>query len=227
MSMTTSDGIPAVMPVSPTAYNTGGNGGWGGDWGAWIILFLIFGMFGWGGFGGFGGGFGGNSALTRADLCSEFNFNGLENSVRGIQQGICDSTFALNSNLMSGFHGVDNAICNLAPASPVQQQGNGILWVQGEAGARSYMVAPGASVLLMDSDSEAFYIKSADPSGMPMPLRIFDYKERVSQPVRRQDAQQVAETASEPAAEYVTRAEFESFSRMVEEALSSPAPAKS
>lgn len=114
-----------------------------------------------------------------------------------------------------------------APVQTVQQHGNGILWVQGEAGARSYMVAPGASVLLMDSDSEAFYIKSADPSGMPMPLRIFDYKERVSKPVRRQDAPQDAAASSAPAADYVTRAEFESFSRMVEEALSTPSPTKS
>lgn len=108
-------GVPAVMNVTPTGgtgYNNGG--GWGGDWGAWIILFLIFGMFGWGGFGGFGGGWGGgNGALTRADLCSEFNFNGLENAVRGVQQGICDSTYALNTSILNGFHGVDNAVCNL------------------------------------------------------------------------------------------------------------------
>lgn len=99
------------------------DGGFGGDWGAWIILFLIFGMFGWGGFGGGWGGFGGNGAqgaLTRADLCQDMNFQGIENGIRGIQQGICDSTFALNNsisnlgmNVMQGFHGVDNAICNL------------------------------------------------------------------------------------------------------------------
>ena len=29
-----------------------------------------------------------NGALTRADLCSEFNFNGLENAVRGVTQGL-------------------------------------------------------------------------------------------------------------------------------------------
>ena len=33
--------------------------------------------------------------------------------MRGIQQGICDSTYALNNSIMSGFHGVDNAVCNL------------------------------------------------------------------------------------------------------------------
>lgn len=112
-------GVPAVMTVQPTGSNTNNGNGWGGDWGAWIILFLIFGMFGWG---GFGGGFAGNGggALTRADLCQDMNFSQLENGVRGIQQGICDSTYALNNSInglgmsvMQGFHGVDNAVCNL------------------------------------------------------------------------------------------------------------------
>lgn len=62
-----------------------------------------------------------------------------------------------------------------------QQNDNGILWVQGEAGAKSWAVAPGKSVMLMDSESSTFYIKSSDASGMPMPLRIFDYKERTAQ----------------------------------------------
>lgn len=61
---------------------------------------------------------------------------------------------------------------------PQPQQDNGILWVQGEAGAKSWAVAPGKSVMLMDSESSTFYIKSSDASGMPMPLRIFDYTER-------------------------------------------------
>ena len=60
----------------------------------------------------------------------------------------------------------------------------GILWVQGEAGAKSWAVAPGKSVMLMDSESSTFYIKSSDNSGMPMPLRIFDYKERTEQVVQ-------------------------------------------
>ena len=57
------------------------------------------------------------------------------------------------------------------------QPQTGIIWVQGEAGAKSYLVAPAQSVLLMDSESEVFYIKSTDVSGMPMPLRKFSYKE--------------------------------------------------
>lgn len=75
---------------------------------------------------------------------------------------------------------------------PVVQQpvnDNGILWVQGEAGAKSWAVAPGKSVMLMDSESNTFYIKSSDNSGMPMPLRIFDYTERTAQ--HQQQAQVV------------------------------------
>jgi hypothetical protein len=95
------------------------DGGMGmGAWGAWLfpllLIGLLFGGYGGGfGFGGFGGGAGLQGIVTRADITSGFQFNNLENGVRGIQQGICDSTYALNNSIMNGFHGVDNAICNL------------------------------------------------------------------------------------------------------------------
>ena len=81
---------------------------------------------------------------------------------------------------------------------PTQQPSTGILWVQGEAGAKAYPVAPGNSVLLMDSESECFYIKSTDVSGMPMPLRVFNYSERKNEP----------EPKIVPS-DYITREEFE------------------
>ena len=58
-----------------------------------------------------------------------------------------------------------------------QNNNGGIVWVQGEEGAKAYMVGANNSVLLMDSDGSSFYLKSADASGMPS-LRIFDYVER-------------------------------------------------
>ena len=124
MSLGSEGGVPAVMNVTPTGTaNNGGNcGGWGGDWSAWIVIFLIFAMFGgWGnGFGGFGGnGAGVQGALTRADLCSEFNFNGLENAVRGVQQGLCDGFYAMQNsinglgmNMMQGFSQAELSRCN-------------------------------------------------------------------------------------------------------------------
>lgn len=65
------------------------------------------------------------------------------------------------------------------PTVTTQPQSAGIVWVQGEAGAKAYPVAAGNSMLLMDSEGEQFYIKSTDISGMPMPLRVFTYKESV------------------------------------------------
>ena len=84
---------------------------------------------------------------------------------------------------------------------PMAQQGNnGLIWVQGEAGAKSYLVAPGNTVMLMDSEGERFYLKSADASGMPMPLRTFDYKERLNA---------TTSDFSELDGKYITREEFE------------------
>lgn len=67
------------------------------------------------------------------------------------------------------------------PQMQTQPQSNSIVWVQGEVGARAYPVAPGNSMILLDSESSVFYLKSTDASGMPMPLRIFDFKERTQQ----------------------------------------------
>lgn len=72
-----------------------------------------------------------------------------------------------------------------APTAPIQGQGaqtGGIIWVRGEEGAKAYLVAPGQSVQLFDTESDTFYIAANDISGMPLPLRIFDYKERTSHP---------------------------------------------
>jgi len=56
---------------------------------------------------------------------------------------------------------------------------NGIIWVQGEAGAKSYLVAPNTTVQLWDSESPVIYLKSADASGMPS-IKTLDYTIRDS-----------------------------------------------
>ena len=92
----------------------GGNGGFGGfGEGLWavIILAMLFNGGGWGG--GFGGGAGFNGALTRAELYDSVATQNIDSAVRGVQQGICDSTYALTNAINGGFHGVDSAICNL------------------------------------------------------------------------------------------------------------------
>lgn len=64
---------------------------------------------------------------------------------------------------------------------PQPQQNSGIIWVQGEAGAKSYLVAPNTTVQLWDSESQVIYLKSADASGMPS-IKVLDYTIRDSAP---------------------------------------------
>lgn len=90
-----------------------------------------------------------------------------------------------------------------------QPANNGIVWVQGEVGARSYLVAAGCTVPLWDSERQTIYIKSVDNSGIPS-MRVFDYTERT-------------QAAKEPG--YVTREEFDKLAQAVSE-LRKPARKK-
>ena len=109
----------AVLSGNYGRSNDGGMFGGNGDWGAWIILFLIFGLFGNGrGFGGFGGGNGGSCGCsapcaTQADVRAAVDQQTLISKLDQQTYGLADSTYALNNAIMNGFHGVDNAICNL------------------------------------------------------------------------------------------------------------------
>ena len=93
----------------------------------------------------------------------------------------------------------------------VPQTNQGILWVQGEAGAKSYLVAPNTSVLLMDSENSQFYIKTTDQAGMPT-LRTFVYQEVTGTP---QNAQKQPETNLDD--KYVTRQEYDDLRGKYEE----------
>lgn len=106
--MSLSTDTTLTMPVQPAYQNCSSGFGWGGDFGSWIILFLLFGLFGgWGNGYGFGGngGFGsaaGQGWATRADINEGFALNGLQNGQTSIRDAVSN-----------GFHGVDNAICQL------------------------------------------------------------------------------------------------------------------
>lgn len=112
--------------------NGGRSGGWGFDLGGIIALVVIASLFG--GFGGFGGlgGFGGgggmmmlNGMATRADINEGFALNNITSGITAIQQGICDSTYALTNGINNGFHnqtvatmqgfnGVERGFCDLS-----------------------------------------------------------------------------------------------------------------
>lgn len=94
------------------------------------------------------------------------------------------------------------------PMQQSAQSNQSLIYVQGESAAKSWMVGAGQSVLLMDSENPVFYIKSADASGIPLPLRVFDYTER------NQNMTQNATQAPNPAqidldGKYVTRSEYD------------------
>lgn len=83
---------------------------------------------------------------------------------------------AYNNMFSMGYPQVSYPPMNYAQPQYTQQnqnQGN-LIWVQGEAGAKSYMVAPNTTVQLWDSETNTIYLKSADASGMPS-MRILDY----------------------------------------------------
>ena len=67
------------------------------------------------------------------------------------------------------------------PAQQQPQMSNNLIWVQGEAGAKSYLVAPNTTVQLWDSENQTIYLKSADASGMPS-IKTLDYTIRESMP---------------------------------------------
>ena len=122
------EGISVADALALRDSGYGGNGGFGGwgDGGWWIIiLILLFGAGGWGR-GGFGGGNGAGGELADA-----FNFNQLDNGLRGIEQGLCNGFYTsaqqINSvlaalqncccdtkvQMLTGFNGVNQSISNL------------------------------------------------------------------------------------------------------------------
>ena len=75
------------------------------------------------------------------------------------------------------------------------QPDNGIIWVQGEAGAKAYPVAPGASVVLWDSENPHLYIKSAAFNGIPS-MEILRREKYTPAPPAPQQSYQQGEYAS-------------------------------
>lgn len=94
------------------------------------------------------------------------------------------------------------------PQTQAQAQSNSIIWVQGEAGAKSYLVAPNNTVQLWDSESQTIYLKSADASGMPS-MKILDYTIRDANPAP------TSALMAEPHTDYVTKDELSAFEKKV------------
>ena len=90
---------------------------------------------------------------------------------------------------------------SVVPSQQNSTQQNARIFVQGETGAKGYLVAPNSTVVLWDTESPTIYIKSADTSGMPS-MRVLDYQERG-----------VQET---PNVEYATKEDIDALRKEIE-----------
>jgi hypothetical protein len=142
----TENGSQMYMPVAPAYGAGGGMGGfgYGGDW--WLIIIILFALGGWGN--GFGGGFGGygNMALgydfpwllngqqgINNNVSDGFRDAQLNNSVTSVRDGIaalstqlCGAVGDVQTNLCSGFNGVNMSVNNAQNALAQQLYTNQI-----------------------------------------------------------------------------------------------------
>lgn len=78
-----------------------------------------------------------------------------------------------------------------------------MIWVQGEAGMKAYMMAPNTRAILWDQDNPVIYIKTADVNGV-VSVKTLDYTERGSE----QSSNPVIANAE---VEFVTKQDFEAM----------------
>ena len=104
---------------------------------------------------------------------------------------------------MGYFNGLPVGYQQMMPQYPqnMQAQQTGPIWVQGEAAAKSYLVAPGCTVPLWDSEEKVIYLKSADASGMPS-MKVLEYQIR-------------GESGGEQKPEYATKADLDALAERV------------
>ena len=92
---------------------------------------------------------------------------------------------AYNNYFPAGYQPAQIVYPTQPNAVPTQQSvgstQSALTWVQGEAGAKSYLVAPNSTVVLWDSESPTIYIKSSNELGLPT-MRVLDYTERTAKP---------------------------------------------
>lgn len=96
---------PSLADIAAVTDNN--NDSWGGGNGWWILI-ILFALFGWG-----GNGWGGNqgaAAATTSDLQNGFDTQSILNKLNGINSGICDGFYAMNTSLLNGVNTLGNAI---------------------------------------------------------------------------------------------------------------------
>lgn len=109
-----------------------------------------------------------------------------------------------------------------------QQSAPGIIWVDGEVGAKAYQIPAGwpanTPLPLWDTNDTVIYLKSFNPVGMPNPLQKIHYRmeEQASGMSCAAGPMQAALPSGErePSPTYVTRDELDRLKEELREAIS-------
>lgn len=124
---------PSLADIAAVTGNNRNDGMW--DNGAWWIVILL--IFGWGGFGNFGGN--GMNGGVGSEVQRGFDTQAIIGKLDGINSGLCDGFYAQNTAIMNGFHGVDNAICNLGYQTQQGFNTTNIALMQGQNALQSQL----------------------------------------------------------------------------------------
>ena len=107
---------PADVAVLSGNNGNSRNDGFGEGSGWWIIVFLIFALGGWG---RNGYGYGSNSNLgsesyipyTDAAIQRGFDNQSVMNKLNGLENGLCDGFYSVNTSILNGVNGIQNTLC--------------------------------------------------------------------------------------------------------------------
>lgn len=99
------------------------------------------------------------------------------------------------------------------PSYSQKPQINQYAFVNGIEGAKSYMMMPGNSMLLMDSDSSICYMKTCDTNGISS-LRYFKLEEIDEATVR-----ELTQPAKQNQVDYATKDDFNNLNKKLDELL--------
>lgn len=110
--------MPSLSDIAAVTGNRN-DGGWGDGNGWWvlIILFAIFGGWGNGGWGGNGNGGYVATAATQADIQRGFDTSAVTNKLNGLENGLCDGFYAMNTSVLNGTNSIQNAIQQASTAN--------------------------------------------------------------------------------------------------------------
>lgn len=134
--------------------------------------------------------------------------------------------YPANSYQQQYSQAMQNAAYSPQNTSNYMQQPVGIVWVDGEVGAKAYQLPPGwpvnAPMPLWDTNDTIIYLKSTNQMGMPNPIQkvryVMEEPPKASQAMAGQSRLSQAE-GNQDMSQYVKRDELEQMKEELKEAI--------